>query len=72
MAVDLFAVELLGKPFWLWLLFLGIVLGLLAFDLGVLHRRTREVGRFRNEAQRVKQSGSGRLCQARRAVPGAG
>jgi tellurite resistance protein TerC len=43
MAVDLFAVELLGKPFWLWLLFLGIVLGLLAFDLGVLHRRTREV-----------------------------
>jgi tellurite resistance protein TerC len=41
MAVDLFAVELLGKPFWLWLLFLGIVLGLLAFDLGVLHRRTR-------------------------------
>jgi Ca2+-binding RTX toxin-like protein len=29
-------------------------------------------GGFRNEAQRVKQGGSGRLCQARRAVPGAG
>jgi hypothetical protein len=29
-------------------------------------------GGFRNEAQRVKQSGSGRLCQAPRAVPGAG
>jgi hypothetical protein len=29
-------------------------------------------GGFRNEAQRVKQSGSGRLCQAPRAAPGAG
>ena len=30
------------------------------------------IGGFRNEAQRVKQSGSGRLCQAPRAMPGAG
>ena len=30
------------------------------------------LGEFRNEAQRVKQSGSGRLCQARRVTPGAG
>ena len=29
-------------------------------------------GGFRNEAQRVKQSGSGRLGQAPRAAPGAG
>jgi cytochrome c peroxidase len=29
-------------------------------------------GGFRNEAQRVKQSGSGRLCQAPRVAPGAG
>jgi tellurite resistance protein TerC len=28
----------LGKPIWLWLSFLGIVIALLAFDLGVLHR----------------------------------
>jgi tellurite resistance protein TerC len=43
MAVDLLTVDLFGKPAWLWLLFLGIVLALLAFDLGVLHRRQREV-----------------------------
>jgi hypothetical protein len=32
----------------------------------------KNVGGFRNEAQRVKQSGSGRLCQAPRVAPGAG
>jgi hypothetical protein len=31
-----------------------------------------EHGGFWNEAQRVKQSGSGRLCQARRAAPEVG
>ena len=31
-------VAVLGKPMWLWLLFLGIVVALLVFDLGVLHR----------------------------------
>jgi hypothetical protein len=30
------------------------------------------IGGFRNEAQRVKQSGFGRLCQAPRVAPGAG
>ena len=34
----------LGHPGWLWLSFLGIVLALLAFDLGVLHRKTHEIG----------------------------
>jgi tellurite resistance protein TerC len=34
----------LGKPAWMWLAFLGIVAGLLAFDLGVLNRRRREIG----------------------------
>jgi len=34
----------LGKEGWLWLLFLGIVLALLVFDLGVLHRTSREIG----------------------------
>ena len=36
--------DVLGTDTWLWLLFLGIVLALLAFDLGVLHRRKHEVG----------------------------
>jgi transposase len=38
---------------------------LLGLDLG-------SPGGFRNEAQRVKRSGFGRPCQARRAAPGAG
>jgi tellurite resistance protein TerC len=38
-------VDLLGKPAWLWLLFLGIVLVLLlVLDLGVLHKGSREIG----------------------------
>jgi tellurite resistance protein TerC len=36
--------DFLGTDLWMWLLFLGIVLALLAFDLGVLHRKDHEVG----------------------------
>ena len=36
-------VEWLGKPAWMWLGFLGIVIALLSFDLGVLHRDNREI-----------------------------
>jgi tellurite resistance protein TerC len=32
------AAEFLGKPVWLWLAFVAIVVALLVFDLGVLHR----------------------------------
>jgi tellurite resistance protein TerC len=35
--------ELLGKPAWMWLSFFGIVLLLLAIDLGVLHKEQREI-----------------------------
>ena len=34
----------MGKPLWMWGLFIGIVLFLLVLDLGVLHRKTHEVG----------------------------
>lgn len=34
----------LGKPLWMWLGFLGVIGLLLALDLGVLHRGSREVG----------------------------
>jgi len=34
----------LGKPLWMWLAFLGIVISLLALDLGVFHRTNREIG----------------------------
>ena len=33
----------LGKPVWMWLSFIGIVVLFLVFDLGVLHRKTREI-----------------------------
>ena len=33
----------LGKPAWMWLAFMGIVISLLALDLGVLHRKSREI-----------------------------
>jgi len=34
----------LGQPAWMWLGFFGLVLVLLAFDLGVLHRGSHEIG----------------------------
>ena len=37
--LTLFNAPFLGQPAWLWLSFLVIVAALLAFDLGVLHRK---------------------------------
>src|SRR5512139_2162056 len=39
-----FASDFLGKPAWVWLTFVGIVVALLAFDLGVLHKDDKEIG----------------------------
>jgi len=41
---DVFLADFLGKPIWIWLTFLAIVVALLALDLGVLHRDDREIG----------------------------
>ena len=41
---SLFAAEILGKAAWIWLVFIGIVAVLLAFDLGVLHKDDHEIG----------------------------
>ena len=35
--------DFLGKPGWVWWLFIGLVVVLLVFDLGVLHRKQREI-----------------------------
>jgi len=40
----LLSVDFLGKPAWLWLTFFGVVLALLSFDLGVLHKDQQEIG----------------------------
>jgi tellurite resistance protein TerC len=42
--MEFLAVEWMGKPFWMWKGFLAIVLILLAFDLGVLNRKDKEMG----------------------------
>ena len=42
--MDFLLSEWMGKPFWMWKGFLLIVLVLLAFDLGVLNRKDKEMG----------------------------
>lgn len=44
MFTEFFMADWLGKPAWMWLAFIGIVAALLALDLGVLHRKQREIG----------------------------
>ncbi len=44
MPLDWLTADFLTKPVWMWALFLGIVAVLLALDLGVLHRKHREIG----------------------------
>ena len=36
--------DFLGTPAWMWLGFITVVIALLAFDLGVLHKDDREIG----------------------------
>jgi tellurite resistance protein TerC len=36
--------DFLGQAVWLWLMFLTIVVALLVFDLGVLHKEQKEIG----------------------------
>ncbi len=36
-------IDWLGKPLWMWLGFMGLVIALLAFDLGILHKENREI-----------------------------
>ena len=42
--LNFFLVDFMGKPAWLWLMFMGVVISLLVFDLGVLHRDEHEIG----------------------------
>lgn len=41
--MEFFFDVVMGKPIWMWAAFMGIVAVLLAFDLGVLHRKQREI-----------------------------
>jgi tellurite resistance protein TerC len=42
--MEFLTADVLGKPLWMWLGFLALVTALLAFDLGVLHRKSHEIG----------------------------
>ena len=42
--IPFLAADFLGKPAWVWLTFIGVVVALLAFDLGVLHNDDKEIG----------------------------
>lgn len=42
--MEFFDLLWLGKPVWIWTLFMGIVLTLLTLDLGVLNRKDHEIG----------------------------
>ena len=44
MIAPFLASDFMGKPAWVWLTFVGIVVALLAFDLGVLHKDDKEIG----------------------------
>ncbi|MCR5876867.1 TerC family protein [Phenylobacterium sp. J426] len=41
---DPLSAAVLGQPLWMWLAFAGLVVTLLALDLGVLHRDNHEIG----------------------------
>ncbi len=43
MDMSVFFVEWLGKPLWMWASFLALVLAILSFDLGILHKKNKEI-----------------------------
>ena len=42
--MDLMYSDMMGKPLWMWALFIVIVLALLVIDLGLFHKKSREIG----------------------------
>ncbi len=42
--MEFLTMDWLGTPVWFWMSFIGIVIGLTAFDLGVWHKEDREMG----------------------------
>src|SRR3546814_1682662 len=41
--MDFLLLAWFGKPLWMWLGFLAVIIALLVFDLGVLHRKDHEI-----------------------------
>ncbi len=40
---EFLAIEFMTKPVWMWLSFLAVVIAMLVFDLGIMHRKDHEV-----------------------------
>jgi tellurite resistance protein TerC len=62
--MTLLTTDFLGTPAWLWLAFLGIVIALLAIDLGLLHRDDRAIGVRESLVQSAAYIGMGLLFGA--------
>ncbi len=60
--MDLLIAEFLGTPVWMWAAFMTVVLALLAFDLGVLHRDNHVIGVAESVALSVSACCSARGC----------
>ncbi|KOF13367.1 membrane protein [Ensifer adhaerens] len=43
MDTSLLFIDWLGKPIWMWLSFITLVIAVLSFDLGVLHKENKEI-----------------------------
>ena len=43
MDTSLLFIDWLGKPIWMWLSFITLVIAILSFDLGVLHKENKEI-----------------------------
>ncbi|NLR98119.1 TerC family protein [Rhizobium sp. P38BS-XIX] len=44
METSVLFMEWLGKPLWMWASFLALVIAILSFDLGILHKENKEIG----------------------------
>jgi tellurite resistance protein TerC len=42
--MEFLMIDWLGTPVWFWMAFLGLVVALTAFDLGILHKEDKEMG----------------------------
>ena len=42
--MEFLTMDWLGTPVWFWMSFLGLVVALTAFDLGILHKEDKEMG----------------------------
>ena len=55
--MELLFSQFLGTPIWFWAAFIAVVIGLLVFDLGILHKDGKEIWRMVGGADGIGQAG---------------